>query len=282
MHIQILIHHMQSIMSTALSFPLSLADQIDPYLPASKDVNNKNVENRNLPWVTLTFATSLDSALSLKPGVQTILSGPVSKAMTHHLRSFHNAILVGVSTAVADDPGLNCRIDTIINADAKRHPIPIILDPHARWEINANSRVIKTAKEGKGRAPFIIVSSSVDSNVIQSRWELLRQHGGGYLHLNTDETEKFKWGDVLSILQDRLKIESVMIEGGGSIINSLLEDERSRYLVDSVIVTIAPTWLGKGGVVVSPERKGDDYVPPRLRDVKWIPMGQDVVLCGRL
>ncbi|KAF3915869.1 hypothetical protein AA313_de0202058 [Arthrobotrys entomopaga] len=264
-------------MSTVLNFPVSLSSQIDTYLPSPKDADK---DQDKLPWVTLTFATSLDSALSLQPGVQTLLSGPLSKAMTHHLRSFHSAILIGVSTAIADDPGLNCRIDSIVDSGVERQPIPIILDPHARWQVTENSRVLRTAREGKGRAPFIIVSSAV--NVAHSRWELLRQHGGGYLHLNTDGTSKFKWNDVLSILKGRLKVESVMVEGGGSVINSLLEDEGSRGLVDSVIVTIAPTWLGKGGVVVSPERKGDGYVPPRLKEVKWVPMGEDVVLCGRL
>lgn len=76
-----------------------------------------------------------------------------------------------------------------------------------------------------------------------------------------------------------------MIEGGGSIINTLLAPANAS-LVDSVIITIAPTWLGQGGVVVSPERVHDNNnqatAAARLKDVKWKQLGDDVILCGRL
>ncbi|EPS35726.1 hypothetical protein H072_10848 [Dactylellina haptotyla CBS 200.50] len=269
-------------MSATLTFPTTLSSQIAPYLPPSDHLKDGDA---SVPWVTLTFATSLDSALSLSPGVQTLLSGPLSKAMTHHLRSFHSAILVGVSTAVADDPGLNCRIEGVVGNGIGRQPIPIVLDPKGRWQVHEGSRVVKTAKEGNGKAPFVIVSSDIDAAVVQDRDVLLKQCGGGYIRLAVGGNGKFKWEDILSTLKSELRVQSVMIEGGASVINSLLENEASRKLVDSVIITIAPTWLGKGGVVVSPERQHGEsggYSPPRLNEVKWLPMGEDVVLCGRL
>jgi 2,5-diamino-6-(ribosylamino)-4(3H)-pyrimidinone 5'-phosphate reductase len=89
---------------------------------------------------------------------------------------------------------------------------------------------------------------------------------------------------VLEVLA-REGIVSVMIEGGGEVINSLLEPAGNAF-VDSVIVTIAPTWLGQGGVVVSPPRSvgedGKPAEPVRLMDVTWCPLGEDVVLCGRI
>jgi len=73
--------------------------------------------------------------------------------------------------------------------------------------------------------------------------------------------------------------------GGGEVINSLLKPPENK-LVSSVIVTVAPTWLGKGGVVVSPDRTVDEQgrsAPPvRLTGMKWIPLGDDVVLCGEI
>ena len=76
-----------------------------------------------------------------------------------------------------------------------------------------------------------------------------------------------------------------MIEGGGAVINDLLHPSHFN-LVDSVIVTIAPTWLGIGGVQVCPEERVDREkrvkVPvAKLTEVKWVPLGDDVVLCGR-
>jgi 2,5-diamino-6-(ribosylamino)-4(3H)-pyrimidinone 5'-phosphate reductase len=81
------------------------------------------------------------------------------------------------------------------------------------------------------------------------------------------------------------RVGSVTIEGGGEVINSLLVPEGNGF-VDSVIVTVAPTWLGQGGVVVSPPRTvgedGEPAPPVRLTDVTWCPLGEDVVLCGRI
>jgi 2,5-diamino-6-(ribosylamino)-4(3H)-pyrimidinone 5'-phosphate reductase len=112
---------------------------------------------------------------------------------------------------------------------------------------------------------------------------LVEEHGGKYVTLDTDDNGRFRWVDVLDALH-KDGIQSVMIEGGGYVINSLLEPA-NHELVDSVIVTIAPTWLGRGGVVVSPERRFEGTAPmpaARLKNTTWVPLGEDVVLCGRL
>jgi len=77
-----------------------------------------------------------------------------------------------------------------------------------------------------------------------------------------------------------------MIEGGGFILGELLNPEYIN-MIDSVIVTIAPTYLGRAGVGVSPnprvEESGKPIPASRLREVKWQPMGaEDVILCGKL
>ncbi|ROW09585.1 hypothetical protein VMCG_02536 [Cytospora schulzeri] len=156
--------------------------------------------------------------LATSPGARTAISGSPTKAMTHFLRSRHDAILVGVGTAVADDPGLNCRLE--VEMGGGHQPRPVVLDPifGVMWE------------EG---------------------------------------------------------INSVMVEGGGMVINDLLLlANKGLDVIDSVIITIAPVWLGNGGVTVAPERPVDGdlrQVPgPRLTDVIWNQMGDDMVLCGRI
>lgn len=71
-----------------------------------------------------------------------------------------------------------------------------------------------------------------------------------------------------------------------SIINTLLSDPKTHELVNSVIITLAPTWLGKGGVKVSPDKKFSEKgsaIPALIRqDVTWVPLGRDVVFCGCL
>jgi 2,5-diamino-6-(ribosylamino)-4(3H)-pyrimidinone 5'-phosphate reductase len=75
-----------------------------------------------------------------------------------------------------------------------------------------------------------------------------------------------------------------MIEGDTAVINSLLQLCYSS-VISSVLVTIAPTWLGTGEVVVSPPRGFDDGGKPmaaaRIDQVEWHPLGEDVVLCER-
>lgn len=142
-------------MSGALPFLESKAQFSEPYLPCEKNASE-------LPLTTLTFATSLDSSIALAPGVRTQLSGPQSKAMTHYLRSRHDAILIGVGTAIADDPGLNCRICGVGEHDKKSlhgQPRSIILDSSARWAFNEQSRILISAKEGRGRAPFVLTTN---------------------------------------------------------------------------------------------------------------------------
>ncbi|KAJ5740172.1 hypothetical protein N7493_000044 [Penicillium malachiteum] len=99
-----------------------------------------------------------------------------------------------------------------------------------------------------------------------------------------DNKHHIDWNDLLLNLRSK-GLQSVMVEGGAQVINSLLAPAYMS-LINSVIITIAPTWLGQGGVVVSPARRfdgeGNSISAARLRNVKWHPFGEDVVLCGHI
>jgi 2,5-diamino-6-(ribosylamino)-4(3H)-pyrimidinone 5'-phosphate reductase len=135
-----------------------------------------------------------------------------------------------------------------------------------------------------GKAPYIITSVEQPPS---KKKEILESFGGKFIYipsksLNPNSAE-INWADILTAL-NKEGIHSVMIEGGGGVINSLLSCEY-HHLINSVIVTIAPMWLGKGGVAVSPERRieGGIAVPVgRLIEPRWIAMGDDIVLCGKL
>ncbi|KAI1244429.1 hypothetical protein MGN70_014301 [Eutypa lata] len=323
-------------MSVPLVFPQAEAERLEPHLPPPLSEGSSSIHGNNgaRPFVTLTFATSLDSALSLGPGIRTALSGPQSKAMTHYLRSRHDAICVGVGTAIADDPGLNCRIApeavaaaasttnhvpmsaAVINSNAAATPTfdmtgqprPIVIDPLLRWDFTSQSKVMQLARAGQGLAPYII--TAVTDPPVDKR-SLLEGHGGKFIVVEPSGREKkeeeegeegrrhFEWRAILAAVRAE-GLRSIMVEGGGAVINSLLSPGNTE-LIDEVIVTIAPTWLGQGGVVVSPPRKlllptpgegkgegqgGQEGARPgpavRLTDTMWMPLGEDVVLCGRI
>ena len=297
-------------------------EALKPYLPPHNDdlledmaAADKSRERRRQkkPYVTLTYASSLDSTIAVKPQTRTSLSGPGSRAMTHYLRAQHDAILIGAGTAITDNPGLNCRLHNGNLADEKSHPQPrpVILDPHCRWPFNRESRLYREAKQGRGKGPWIL---SARGPVSKESMDAAAECGGEYLfHALDVNEERTSWKDILEILHKR-GIKSVMIEGGGLVINELLVSEMRRGsdqddgLVNALIVTIAPLYLGQGGVLVCPERPqvlqneqisnetpgSDEKVKSesairdgglsweglRLKNTKWHPLGTDVVMCA--
>lgn len=271
----------------SLTFPDTESQLLSSYMPSHLLLPisagpSSHPRSSSKPFVTLTFATSLDSNLSIAPGVQTALSGPESKAMTHYLRSKHDAILVGVGTAIADNPSLNCRIAGVGGYGGEGlegQPIPVIVDPKGRWEFTAETKCLKLAREGRGKVPLLFTFKHPQSAGAQ----YLESLGGTYIEVDPkDSKERMDWGQIFDALAFQ-GVRSVMVEGGGSVINELLSP-KYFHLVDSVIITVAPTWLGKGGVQVCPDGRteaGDRVPVGRLRDVKWVPLGEDVVLCGR-
>ncbi|KAK5165815.1 2,5-diamino-6-(ribosylamino)-4(3H)-pyrimidinone 5'-phosphate reductase [Saxophila tyrrhenica] len=261
---------------------LSTEDEafLRPYLPDDDAISKKE-----RPFVTLTYACSLDGMISLSPGVRTTLSGPETKSMTHYLRAHHEAILVGVGTAIADDPSLNCRYSRSSSCPPQGLR-PVVLDPTMRWDV-AGSKATALASEGKGKAPWVVHATSVlDQNpevaeqakrLFVGTDGLCDEHSGD----RTASISRLEWRSILKALYQK-GIRSIMIEGGATVINDLLLQPE---LVDSVVVTIAPTWLGEGGVTVTPAQQTRDGVrvnAARLKETSWRQFGQDAVLCGRL
>lgn len=97
--------------------------------------------------------------------------------------------------------------------------------------------------------------------------------------------KKLVWGwEYLLRSLKSYDLHSIMIEGGGCVINSLLQRENLRF-VNSVVVTIAPVYLGQGGVQVCPKRVEEEGKPVsavKFMDVSWLPLGSDVVMTARL
>ncbi|KAI1436082.1 dihydrofolate reductase-like domain-containing protein [Xylaria sp. CBS 124048] len=283
-----------------LHFPQPERARLEPHLPPATPTSTVHP---TLPFVTLTFATSLDSALSMGPGLRTALSGPQSKAMTHYLRTRHDAICIGVGTAIADDPGLNSRLEeeeeeeevgnnNVNRATTTRQPRPIIIDPRSRWDFTAQSKVMRLAREGKGLAPYIVIARTSPPPSPEKR-AILEAVGGKFIPVGPvsskgdgegegegEDTGRLDWRTILTAVRQE-GLRSVMVEGGAEVINTLLSEDAG--LVDSVIVTIAPTWLGRGGLAVCPPRTaGVEHPVARLAGPVWLPLGEDVVLCGTI
>lgn len=84
----------------------------------------KNIERR-LPYVTLKLAFGQDYTTIPTRGKW--ITGSAARTVVHHARRRHDAILIGVQTAITDDPRL-----TVRGIKTSKQPIRIILDPHGR------------------------------------------------------------------------------------------------------------------------------------------------------
>ncbi|EEQ40577.1 RibD C-terminal domain family protein [Clavispora lusitaniae] len=235
-----------------IPLPESLVPFLKEYLPSQRT---------DRPFVTLTWAQSLDSRIAAAPGLQTKISHAETKTMTHYLRANHDSILVGIGTVLADDPKLNCRY-------GNSHIRPVVVDPHGKWDYS-KSTLHKVCAEGKGLAPFILVGAQVSPSS-ENKTNLSAQ-GGQFITIDFSLDRSLNWQRILHVLHQK-DIASVMIEGGADVINSLLKSD----LVDSVIVTVGPVFLGKDGVEVSPSGGAE------LVQVKWWTGTKDVVMAARL
>ncbi len=180
------------------------------------------------PYVVLKFAMTLDGKIATRTGASKWITGEAARNHVHQLRGRYAGILAGIGTVLADDPMLNCRID------GAHQPLRIILDSHLR--ILMGSRLVRSAKE----YPLLIVcnESIRDREEGASRIQKLEEAGAKVWTL----PEKNGHPD-LNVLMQRLgeeKIDSVLIEGGGTVNEAALK----AHIVHHVYAYIAPKIFG--------------------------------------
>lgn len=180
------------------------------------------------PYVVLKFAMTLDGKIATRTGASKWITGEAARNHVHQLRGRYAGILAGIGTVLADDPMLNCRID------GAHQPLRIILDSHLR--IPMGSRLVRSAKE----YPLLIVcnESARDREEGTNRIQKLEEAGAKVWTL----PEKNGHPD-LNVLMQRLgeeKIDSVLIEGGGTVNEAALK----AHIVHHVYAYIAPKIFG--------------------------------------
>lgn len=94
---------------------------------------------RGLPFLTLKLATTLDGRIATAAGESRWITGAAARRVVHAMRMRHDAVLVGVGTALADDPDLSVR-----EIGAVHQPVRIVLDSRLRHL--PDSRLGRTAR----------------------------------------------------------------------------------------------------------------------------------------
>ena len=211
------------------------------------------------PWVTLSYAQSLDGSIGTSSRKPLPLSGPEALAVTHRLRAAHDAILVGIGTVIADNPLL-----TVRHADGD-HPQPVILDSHLR--------IPREASLWSHPKPPLIACVAAANSLLKLE---LESAGGRVLSLPSGAYGRVSLPALLDRL-GQLGVESLIVEGGSEVITSFVRER----LADALVITIAPVLVGG---LRAPQDLGSSHLRPlpRLQDPDWAEFGSDILVWGEI
>ncbi|KAA0698294.1 bifunctional diaminohydroxyphosphoribosylaminopyrimidine deaminase/5-amino-6-(5-phosphoribosylamino)uracil reductase RibD [Neorhizobium sp. P12A] len=197
------------------------------------------------PYVTLKIAVSADGMIGRQGAGQIRITGDSARAAVQTLRAESDAILVGIGTAIADDPELTVRIP----GDEHRSPIRIVLDP---WlDLPVTGKLARTARQ----VPVISVAN-----------EEVSPEEGGDEHLSPSDRKKAEGSDVRRAALEAAGVEilycrpyhpdqllpglasrgisSLLVEGGARTARIFLE----AGLVDRILLFQGPDMIGEGGI----------------------------------
>ncbi|MCS6625189.1 RibD family protein [Roseibacterium beibuensis] len=177
------------------------------------------------PRVTLKLATSLDGRIATASGESQWITGEAARAEGHRLRASHDAILIGVGTALADDPLLTVRQPGLEH----RQPVRVVLD--SRQRLSPGSKLALTARE----SPVIVLTVQLPAPaLVRAGVEVIQVHAG--------RDGRPSLTHVLTALRGRGLI-SLLVEGGGEVAASFLRCDA----VDRLEWFRAPILLGAEG-----------------------------------
>jgi diaminohydroxyphosphoribosylaminopyrimidine deaminase/5-amino-6-(5-phosphoribosylamino)uracil reductase len=218
-------------------------------------------QTSGLPFVIAKFAASLDGRIAAASGDSRWVSGPETRQWSHRLRTRVDAILVGSSTVVVDDPLLTARPDDV---EAERQPLRIVVDSSGRTPPMA--RVFDT------RARTIVVTTEE----APGGWRTSMKARAEVLTMPKFDDRV----DLLALLKElgSRDILSVLVEGGGVILGSFFD----QGLVDKLHAVIAPIVIGADDAPAAVAGEGAFRMADalNLRDTTIERLGRDLLITG--
>ena len=178
------------------------------------------------PWVIAKWAMTLDGRMATKTGDSKWISSPEARKLAHKIRGQVDAVVVGIGTALADDPELTCRLAR------GRDPMRVVLDSMARLPLK--SKLVRSARE----VPVVV---AVSAKAPARRTEALMRRG---CHVVTLPTKRGR-ADVTQLLDwaGSMQMTNVLVEGGGEVLGSFFDAGQ----VDEVMAFAGPQVVGGAG-----------------------------------
>jgi diaminohydroxyphosphoribosylaminopyrimidine deaminase/5-amino-6-(5-phosphoribosylamino)uracil reductase len=162
---------------------------------------------------------TLDGRIATITGHSKYINGPAGLTHLHRLRAVVDAVVVGVGTAVADNPRLNVRL--VVGP----HPARVVIDPKARLEPDA----LVWTDDGARR--IVIVADQVKPNT---------PHGVEIISLPS-RNGRLDPRDILKALFT-LGMKRILIEGGADTVSRFMQ----AGCLDRLHVIVAPIIMGSG------------------------------------
>jgi diaminohydroxyphosphoribosylaminopyrimidine deaminase/5-amino-6-(5-phosphoribosylamino)uracil reductase len=215
-----------------------------------------------LPFVTAKWAMTLDGKTATASNDSRWISSEQARQFVHALRGRMDAIIIGIGTALADDPLLTVR------PSGPRCPVRVVLDGAARLPMHGN--LVRTARE----FPVIV---AVTARAEASRRHALEQAGCEILELGGSGPTAMT--ELLQALSRRA-MTNVLVEGGGRVTGSFLDAGH----IDAVEVFVAPCVEGGDHAYTAVRGRGSRLMNEalRLRDVEVGRAGDDMHIRARL
>ena len=214
------------------------------------------------PFVIAKFAASLDGKIAATSGDSRWVSGPGTRGWSHELRTRIDAIAIGVSTVVIDNPQLTARPNDELS---EHQPLRVVID--------SRGRTPKDAAVLSCDSPTLIATTSASpeawrGEMVQAgaRVEILPDDGAGRVSLPA-LMKTLAESDVLTLL----------VEGGGVLHGSFFDEG----LVDKVHAVVAPMIIG-GDAPSAVVGKGAERMADalRLHEVTFEQLGDNILVMG--
>ena len=212
---------------------------------------------KNRPHIVLKLAVSADGMIGRREGERMIISGRAAFETVQAMRVESDAVLIGIGTALVDNPRLTVRLAGL----QARSPMRIILDAGARLPLDSN--LVASARE----VPLIVAAGPAAPDEQKAQ---LREAGVRVVEVNEGPA-----GIDLDQLLEMLAAEGltrVLVEGGANVASSLVAGD----LADEVVIFRAAVVVGPTGV-----RALGNYAlsaierSPRYRQIEAAIVGDD-------
>ena len=176
------------------------------------------------PYVTLKLAVSADGKAGLAGRRPATITGEAVRERVHRCRAMHDAILVGIGTALGDDPLLTVRLPGMLH----RSPVRVVLD--TALHLTPESKLARGARE----VPLWILAGP---DAPSARANALRAEGAEVLQVDGNGG-RLDLAVALKLISGR-GITRLLVEGGPTVAAAFL----TGGLVDeAVLLSVIPAF----------------------------------------